>query len=824
MTSQRLLSGTQILSEKNDAANDPTLTTLVSSGLGRRSVTSPFALPPNPDQNAWLVRLELFDNPDQSLSFTVRNEVVLGRGEGENAIDLAPFDAPGMGVSRRHLLLRPTLTNLFVIDLASTNGTLRNGLPIGVNTPYPVMNDDMITLGRLNLVLRIIRRPSVHTGFLRHQSDLADAQAQIAKAITSQLNLEDVLSQVVNSAMWLASAVEASIWLVDEATGEWVLEAERGMMDHNPAQKMRLSVADDTHIGQVIRSGKPVRARRQLGEESLKMATGYLVEALLYVPITLGGVTFGVLAAAHRESGRYFSHQEEELLAVIADYAAIAIQNARIYHITDQALERRIKELAALNEVTHVVSASLDLNRVYEVLVEQVNKHWPVEKLRLYLLDKEKQELYLFAAANGHTTIALSQGIMGWVARQGQLVITNEPAEHPAYDPAVDSLYGQVPQTLACVPLLVQEHIVGVVTLFNKADGQFTNEDAARLEGLAHPVAAAIENARLFRVVEQQRSAIQAIAQVFSQPLLILDEKGQTLVRNAAAEQVMQNHLAQLFEGLRSVMGRTSEITIGDKAYLATMQHLPEVGTIIVMQDITYVKQLEAARSEFIHVLSHDLKSPLMSIMGWSEVLRSTKSLDEEGVRFTLEIEGAANRMADMIRQLLRTVAQQDAVQLLRQPCQLENILANVFQDVQGVAHHKNSVLHLATTGESCTILGDENRLYHLFLNLIDNALKYAPAGTSVWAELDYQADDIVIRVKDEGPGIPAAELPYIFEKFYRGKSQMSRTSGTGLGLAGARAIVEGHGGVIAAANRPEGGAELTVILPGSLRLAHLAS
>ncbi|MBK9053544.1 MAG: GAF domain-containing protein [Chloroflexi bacterium] len=514
----------------NPPANDVALTSIVSTGVARRPPSSSFAITPNPDQNAWLIELKLTHSPEHSLSLAVRNELVLGRGDGENSIDLTPFDAANLGVSRRHLLLRPTLTNLFIIDLSSTNGTLRNGLPIGINTPYPVVNDDVITVGRLALTLNIIKRPSVQTGFLRHQSDLADAQAQIAKAITSQLHLDDVLNQVVNAAIWLASAGEASIWLVDEETGEWVLEAEQGMERDpiDPSNRMRLTVNDETSIGQVIRSGKPMRVRRQTGEESLKMATGYMVEALLYVPITLGGVTFGVLAAAHRDHGKQFRREDEEILAVIADYAAIAIQNARLYHVTDQALERRINELAMLNEVTRAVSASLDLNRVYDVLVEQVNNHWPVEALRLYLLDGEKNELYPFAAATPHDSshISIKRGIMGQVVTTGQLIINNKPDEHPAYDAAIDSLHGQTPQCVACVPLRVQDHTVGVLTLYNKADSYFTEEDTARLEALAYPVATAVENARLFRVVEQQRSAIQAIAQVFHQPLMIIDEKG----------------------------------------------------------------------------------------------------------------------------------------------------------------------------------------------------------------------------------------------------------------------------------------------------------
>ena len=167
MTQHRRPSVTSFMPQESAAqpTAESVLTTIVPSGMGRRQISSPFAIAPNPDQNAWLIQLEVSGSPEYNLSLTIRNEIILGRGEGENIIDLTSLDAANLGVSRRHLLLRPTLTNLFIIDLGSTNGSLRNGLPIGLNTPYPVVNGDIITLGRLSLTLTVVKRPSVQTGF-----------------------------------------------------------------------------------------------------------------------------------------------------------------------------------------------------------------------------------------------------------------------------------------------------------------------------------------------------------------------------------------------------------------------------------------------------------------------------------------------------------------------------------------------------------------------------------------------------------------------------------------------------------------------------------
>jgi signal transduction histidine kinase len=278
----------------------------------------------------------------------VNGEAVLGRGKGTDVVDFTPFNAEELGVSRRHAMLHPADAKLYVADLGSTNGTWKNTHSIGVNTPYSLYDGDLLTLGRLEFVVRIVRRPAGHTATLQTKADLADALATIARAITSQLELDEVLNQALEMANALTAADECSIWLVDEQTGELFLEAERGI-DADHIQRMRLSVPD-TLAGQVIETGAPVRASQEIEGQQIKVKTGYLVEAVLYVPLSLGGVTFGVLSAAHRGGG------DEEMMASIADFAAIAVQNARLYHATNYALNRRSEDVAALN---HALSHDL---------------------------------------------------------------------------------------------------------------------------------------------------------------------------------------------------------------------------------------------------------------------------------------------------------------------------------------------------------------------------------------------------------------------------------------------------------------------------------
>ncbi len=771
----------------------------------------------------WRVRFDLISQPGVAFGLDINGEIIFGRNGSEpNLIDLSQYDAAQMGVSRQHLMLRPTPSHLFAIDMGSTNGTLRNDRSIGFNSPSRLVNGDTLSLGKLLLEVHVLERPSFQTALLGGQPspNLADALSQIAQAITSQLDLDEVLNQVTETAMLLTSAGETSIWIVDETSGELFLKAERGIQD-DKVRQMRLPIRKDTYAGQVIDTGKPLQAQRQPGEDQIKVKTHYLVESLLYVPIILGGVTLGVLSAVHREGGKHFNKRDERLLLAIADFAAIAIQNARLYQATDKALQRRVKELSALNEVSHSVNSTLDLNQVYDVLVQQVSRHWPVDAVLLYLLNPQEHVLTLHQSSEfgrGDTGLLLGEGIIGKVAESGEVIVANEAKTHPDYLSDVDSLFGSDSNSIACVPLRVKNRTVGVLALVNKADGPFTDEDVSRLVAFANPVATAIENANLFEESERQRAAIMATAHTLSQPLVILDESGRILVSNNPANQILETNMAQFFEGISSSVGRTSEIQIGDQTYLSTAQHLPEVGTIVVMQDITYVKQLEKDRSEFMHALSHDLKSPLTSIMGWAQLLEKVIELDEKGVKYVGRLVASAERMLDLINQMLQTVARGDIVEIKKQPCDINEIVSTTIKDAEGAAMSKSIALKLNFSGEAYPIQADETRLYHMILNLVDNAIKYSPENTQINVGVEFSDEGIAIRVKDEGNGIPEEDLPRLFDKYYRG-TKAKIQPGAGLGLSVVWAIADAHGGRVIAGNHPEGGAEFTVQLPGSLRV-----
>jgi len=796
---------------------------------------------------AWRLRFDVL-SPDSVARFglDVNGDAILGRGrEVPTLVDLTPYDADELGVSRHHLMLRPKGSKLYIVDLGSTNGTRLNGRPIGINTPYGLSDGDVLTLGRLQMAVSIIKRPKGQVADAHEKADLADALALLAKTITSQLKLDEVLDQALEMAMSLTLAGETAIWLVDERTGELFLEAEHGIKDEH-IKHMRLPVSEDNLAGRVIKTGEPLRTSREIEGKRVKIKTGYMVEAVLYVPLTLGGVTFGVLAAVHREPGSEFGEKDEQLLAAIGDFAAVAVQNSRLYEATDKALANRLAELTALNELSRAVTSSLDLATVHEALVEQLHRRWEVEDTGLWLVNQATKVAFPFSAAEDesddiiHKTFKPGEGAVGKVVQTGEPLLAEDVrmASHVGSQEDLKTTTRLVARSMACVPLLIEGNVIGVLALFSKREDKLTDEDLERLEAFANPMATAIQNARLFAQSERERATVRATAGMFSQPLMIVNEQGELVLSNEAADSLWEtvrrrseedepaagaaasSSLSHLLESLSHNVGRPTEMTIGDQTYVATVEHMPRVGTIIVMQDVTDVKKLERLRTDFAQAIAHDIRGPLGSIMGYARMLKELDLSREESVSFIDEILGAYDRMVDMTNELLDFALLSEAPVAHHSPFDLNMVATDTVRDLRGAALVKGIDLDFEVTGTPYRIRGDTKRLYRSMLNLIENAIKYSPESEAVRVRLAFEETGITIKVRDSGPGIPESELPHIFEKYYRAKNTSDRLPGVGLGLAMVRSTVEAHGGKVTARNVKGHGMQFTITLPAELRVA----
>ena len=221
------------------------------------------------------------------------------------------------------------------------------------------------------------------------------------------------------------------------------------------------------------------------------------------------------------------------------------------------------------------------------------------------------------------------------------------------------------------------------------------------------------------------------------------------------------------------------------------------------------IETLFHTQQRFIADVSHELRTPLTTIRGNVDLLRRLNHVDQDCL---VAIEHEADRMARLIADLL-LLAQADAgVTLEKKPVELDTLLLEVYRQAGLLA---NGVRMTLSHEDQAVILGDPDRLKQLLLNLVDNALKYTPPGGEVALSLHRQTGWVQVAVADTGIGIPAEDLPHLFERFYRVEKARSREKGgTGLGLSIAQWIAQAHGGRIEVESEVGKGSTFTVWLP----------
>ncbi len=759
----------------------------------------------------WRLLLEVQGSASPPLGLDLYGEVVFGRdGAAPDFCDLSPYGAAVRGVSRRHAVLRATNTRLYVVDLGSTNGTWRNGQSIGQNVPYSLMNGDVLGFGALSFKVHIISRPEIDSSLLTRKADLADALAVTARAITAQLDIDEVLAQVAAMSMSLTGADVTAVWLIDQETSAVRLEGQRGMQPYE--LDTMAAIGGDTLIVEVIESGRPVLRNRE--EEPVKLKTGYLVDSLLLVPITLGGVTFGVLGAMQRIGSQRFSERDEQILATVADFTAIAVQNARVFQSTDRALARRVEELTALNEMSRALASTLDLSALHDICLGSIRRLWDVEQVMVWLADQKDGEFQPFRVPASEP-LACHMEVRELIR---EVARTCRPARRDLTElmgeAGKESTIRVDVRALACLPLVSKDRTIGALLLARRRHGAFTDDEMARLEAIAHPVTAAFQNAILFQQVQREQAVVEATVSMLDQPLLILGENGDLVVSNQAAQRLFESHMVPLFEAVSRYVGSTTEIELGEESYLLSVANKPGVGTIVLMHNITYLKRLEHARLEFVQALTHDLRGPLTSIRTYAHLIARCDQLSEKSQHYLDTIVAATGSMVTLVNQLLDIALLSENAITPPESCNLAEVVIEAIRDLEGEAARKSIRVNLSMHGQSRPLRCDRSRIYRVMLNLIDNAIKYSPEGAGVEAKLTYSADGVEIVVQDNGPGIPPEDLPHLFEKYFRGRQAEGKVEGSGLGLVMVAAAVEAHGGQVRAENAPEGGARFVVTLP----------
>jgi PAS domain S-box-containing protein len=257
------------------------------------------------------------------------------------------------------------------------------------------------------------------------------------------------------------------------------------------------------------------------------------------------------------------------------------------------------------------------------------------------------------------------------------------------------------------------------------------------------------------------------------------------------------------------------EINFDDgRVFNAQYTPIPRIGGAVTMQDISYLKELDRLKSDFIHTVSHDLRSPLTSILGYTELVERSGPLNTNQQEFLHRLQGSVQHITTLINDLLDLGRLEAGFDTRREFVQLQNILKYSLDMFEVQVKKKNITLTADISPDLKPLRANPIRIRQMLDNLVGNAIKYTQPRGSVHVSMSMQGDQIIIKVEDTGPGIPPEEQGRVFEKFYRATNTIDGVEGSGLGLAIVKSIVDSHQGRIWVESTVEKGSTFIVLLP----------
>ena len=277
-------------------------------------------------------------------------------------------------------------------------------------------------------------------------------------------------------------------------------------------------------------------------------------------------------------------------------------------------------------------------------------------------------------------------------------------------------------------------------------------------------------------------------------------------------ERDINKFFKELINNPRNLM---QELTIKGVRYLCSVTYLPKRRRLIlIFQDLSPIEEVKRVKKDIVANVSHELRTPLTTIKGYLETLLD-EDLDDDKKYFLKIIEKNTNRLCSLVNELLILSELENKKELTKHKIEISRLLDEIKELFVQRLIEKDLKLKISIDSQITYIYADEFKLQQLFINLIDNAIKYSKKGNIFINIEKLSHSGIRIIIKDEGIGIPKEHLPYIFERFYVvDKSRSRQTGGSGLGLSIVKHIVKLYGGMIEVKSKPKKGTIFTIFLP----------
>ena len=670
--------------------------------------------------------------------------------------------------------------------------------------------------------------------------------ADVGIALNARDALPAMLQKCTEAVVRHLDAAFARIWTLDRAGTTLELRASAGLYTHLDGAHSRVPVgmfkigliAEErrSHLTNDVRTDPRVSDPEWAAREGMVAFAGY--------PLIVEERLVGVLAMFARQS------LGEETLATLASVAQmVATGIAR--KEAEQELREDTRVSEALYRVGVALSSELDLQKIVQAVTDAATEITGAQFGAFFynVLDAAGASYMLYTLSGvpreafADFPMPRATDVFGPTFRGEGVVRLDDVTRDPRYGnnaPYYGMPPGHLPvRSYLAAPVISRSGaVIGGLFFGHALPGVFDARAERVVVGIAAQAAIAMDNARLIGEALAAEARFRTLFESVPDAILVADASAHLLDANPAAVRLLGRTREELrtlsvpdlvaaerawteAEYARFVQDgiwrselevRRADGTLVPVESQASMAALPD-GTIYlsVLRDISERRLLEEQRQEFIAMVAHDLKNPLTTMKGFAQLLQRRGAYNERNVA---TIVAQANRLERLIDDL-RDVARIDAgrLALVRTSVDLAALVRANVEESRALSDAHT--IHLESPDEPVIGLWDAGRLAQVIENLLANAVKYSPDGGAITVHVAGTDDEARLAVIDEGIGIPPEALARIFERFYRADAGVAANrKGLGLGLYISKALVEAHGGTIAAESRSPTGSAFSVTLP----------
>jgi PAS domain S-box-containing protein len=546
----------------------------------------------------------------------------------------------------------------------------------------------------------------------------------------------------------------------------------------------------------IIQNRQPLLINKDIGARRAAMGvklTGKEALSYLGVPIIANKQAIGVISVQSVEQEGKFDEDDMRLLTTLASNVGVAIEKAKLYEET----QRRAREAAAIAEVGREISATLDLSTVLERIATRACDLLKGDSSAVYLPDEGEITFRAIAAVGSvadqikEDTIVVGEGIIGETIKRGMAEVVADASRDPRAKQIPNTPYPEVSERMMLSPLLAGNQVTGMMTIWREGGEEFTQSELEFLIGLSRQAAIAIENARLFSEVQNQRKFSDTLIDFLPDAMLVIDRDGRVIAWNRAIEEMTgiqskdiigkgEYEYALPFYGERrpilidlvllpreefeekyALIQRAGNVLIGEtytpnlrggKYLFATASALHNskgniVGAIETIRDITERKQAEvelqnakeaaeaanASKSAFLAMMSHEIRTPMNAVIGMSGILLDT-DLTNEQREFAEIIRNSGDALLAIINDILDfSKIEAGKMDLENQPFDLREVVESALDLTAPKAVEKGlDIAYFFENDVPAAILGDVTRLRQVIINLMSNSVKFTEKGEVV--------------------------------------------------------------------------------------------